>query len=412
MPKALRAVCVDVLVAARNVSRQGARTVAGALAVTFGTVALMLAAGFIEWIYVAMREGTIHSGLGHIQIVRPGYPERGASDPFSYLLSLDSPEKRVVEAAQHVISVAPRLKFTGLASLRDTSLSFLGQGLDAAREVGAEKALVLEAGEALADGARGEVLLGRGLADNLGAKVGDNIVLLVDRRGGTLGGIEVMVRGVFSTPTKAYDDFAVHVPFALADEVLQASGAHAWVVYLDETRNTPRVAEALRARLEPSLRVVPWYEVADFYNKTVALFSKQVLVMKIIIALVVIFSISNTMMRNVLERTAEIATSMALGLRRARVLARFLIEGLLLGLLGAALGLALGYLLAHLISRVGIPMPPPPGMARGYVGQIQFTPALAMDAVALAAATALIASLYPAWKAARLVIVDALRHGR
>jgi putative ABC transport system permease protein len=184
------------------------------------------------------------------------------------------------------------------------------------------------------------------------------------------------------------------------------------VVYLDETSNTRRVVRTLEERLGKGLQVIPWYEAADFYNKTVTLFSRQVLVMKIIIALVVILSISNTMMMNVMERTDEIATAMALGLRRRRVLSRFVIEGVLIGLVGGVIGVGLGYLLAIGISEVGIPMPPPPGMARGFVGQILVTTSLVWNALLLAGATALIASLYPAWKASRMVIAEALRHGR
>jgi putative ABC transport system permease protein len=56
-------------------------------------------------------------------------------------------------------------------------------------------------------------------------------------------------------------------------------------------------------------------------------------------------------------------------------------------------------------------MPPPPGMARGFVGEILVTPGLVFDAVVLALLTALLASAYPAWKASRMVVADALRHG-
>jgi len=408
----LKALLTDLWVSWRNVIRHGRRSLSGAVAVTFGAVALIVAAGFIEWIYWAMREGTIHSGLGHIQVVRSGYLARGMADPFNYLLPEDSPHRKVVETADHVLKVAPWLKFTGLISLGDSSLSFLGQGLDPEKEVDAEYAIIVESGAPLSNDDQTGILLGQGLANNLGAKVGDGVVLLINKRGGALGGVEAKVRGIFSTQTKAYDDVAVHVPFALANEMLQARGAHAWVVYLDETRNTPGVAQALKKQLSPDLEVVPWYEAADFYNKTVRLFSRQVLVMKIIIALVVILSISNTMMMSVMERIDEIATSMALGVRRARVLSRFLVEGLLIGLIGGLFGVALGYLLAAGISEIGIPMPPPPGMGRGYVGQILVTPSLARDALLLAGATALIASLYPAWKASRMVIAEALRHGR
>src|SRR4051812_48661562 len=134
------------MLSSRNVIRHGRRSFAGAVAVTFGAVALILAAGFIEWIFSAMREGTIHSGLGHIHIVRPGYLQGGTADPFAYLLPNDAPQRKIVEAAPHVAQVAPRLRFTGLISLGDSSLSFLGQGLDPDREVGGEFAVIVESG--------------------------------------------------------------------------------------------------------------------------------------------------------------------------------------------------------------------------------------------------------------------------
>ena len=382
------------------------------MAVIFGTVALVLAAGFIEWTFWAMREGAIHSGLGHIQIVRSGYSDHGMADPFDYVLPTDSADLKAVEQVPHVVKVAPRLKFTGLISFGDATLSFLGAGLNPEKEGGLEDVTALESGEPLSNRDSAGVLLGRGLADNLGAKVGDKVVLLVNRRDGSLNGVEARVRGIFYTVTKAYDDVALHVPIRLAEELLNVRGAHLWVVYLDDTSNTRMAMRALEGRLGPGLTAIPWYDAADFYNKTVRLFSKQVMVMKLIIALIVILSISNTMMMNVKERTDEIATAMALGLRRARVLNRFLAEGLFVGLIGGITGVGLGYALAHGISVVGIPMPPPPGMSQAFLGRIIVTPALAGNAFLLAVVSALIASLYPAWRASRMVIAQALRHGR
>jgi putative ABC transport system permease protein len=103
---------------------------------------------------------------------------------------------------------------------------------------------------------------------------------------------------------------------------------------------------------------------------------------------------------------------MALGLPRRGVLLGFIVEGVLLGVIGAAVGLLLGVALAKIISAVGIPMPPPPGLSRSFIGEILVTPTLARDAVVLALVTTLIASMYPAWKASRLIIVDALRRNR
>ena len=80
--------------------------------------------------------------------------------------------------------------------------------------------------------------------------------------------------------------------------------------------------------------VVPWYELADAYNKTVSLFSKQVEVVRVIIAAIIVLSITNTMMMSVMERTGEIGMSMALGVTRRGILALFVSEGLWLGVFG------------------------------------------------------------------------------
>jgi len=69
-------------------------------------------------------------------------------------------------------------------------------------------------------------------------------------------------------------------------------------------------------------------------------------------------------------------------------------------------------LLASIISSIGIPMPPPPGMARGYTGEILVTWNTALEALILAVSATLFASIYPAWKASRMPIVNALRHNR
>jgi len=198
-----------------------------------------------------------------------------------------------------------------------------------------------------------------------------------------------------------------------AEELLRVAGAHKWVVLLTSTAATAETAAGMRSQLdEKRFEVLPWYELADFYNKTVELFSKQVSVMKLIIAIIIVLSISNTQTMSVLERTSEIGTSMALGVTRVQTLRRFLLESLVIGLIGGLIGLFLGMLLAKVISIVGIPMPPPPGMARGFTGQIRVSWGLAADAFALALVTTLVAGVYPAWKASRMMIVDALRQAR
>jgi len=112
----------------------------------------------------------------------------------------------------------------------------------------------------------------------------------------------------------------------------------------------------------------------------------------------------------VIERTTEIGTSMALGVRRLGILTLFIWEGVVLGLVAGVVGVGIALLLGEIISLVGIPMPPPPGMSQGYTGRIDISTALALQGFFLAFITTVIASILPAWKASRMNIVDALRH--
>lgn len=382
-------------------------------AIGFGLVALLLADGFVEWVNWATREAAIQNGLGHIQVMRPGYRESGAANPLLYLLPESSPELAALEAAPEVVTAAPRLSFGGLISYRDTTLSFIGDGVDPEREQRVSRVTQLAQGQALSDADRKGILLGRGLAENLGVKVGDEVVLLATGTTGGINAIEGHVRGVFVTEAKAYDDLAVRMPIDLARQLLRVSGANTWVIALDRTEQTDRLVKRFRTQFSTAkLEFVPWYELSDFYAKTASLLASQMRFVRVLIGLIIVLSISNLLVMNVLERTGEIGTMMAMGARRRDVLMLFLGEGTLLGVIGGTLGLVVGLVLAQLISAIGIPMPPPPGRSAGYSAEIVVTWHAAVAGLALAVGTAVLAGAYPAWTASRLAIVDALRYNR
>jgi putative ABC transport system permease protein len=377
-------------------------------AVAFGATALLLGGGFIDWIFQNFREYSIRSHLGHIQVTRA---EKDAGT--APLLPTAESDLQAISADPRVDLVAPRLSFSGFVSAGDATLSFVGEGVDPAKERRLSLSMTVSRGKDLDAADPNGLLLGDGLAANLGVKPGDAVVLLVAPSSGSVNAIEAHVRGTFFTVTKAYDDVAIRVPLAAAQRLMRVTGAQRWLVLLHDTRDTANVLASLRDRFrDRDLRFTPWWDLADFYNKTVKLFSRQLDVIKLVIAIIVALSISNTMMMSVLERTREIGTSMALGTPRSRILLQFVLEGAILGAIGGTLGLALGGALAAILSAIGIPMPPPPGMSHGFVGGILLGPSLLVDAWVLAVATTVIAALYPARRASRLPIVDALRQNR
>jgi putative ABC transport system permease protein len=403
----------SLLHAWRSVLRQRRRTAIAAGAIAFGVCALILAGAFIEWIFWATREGTIQSGLGHIHVARQGFHQGGGADLDRFRLPGDDPILGALQAHADVRTVAPRLAFSGLASKGETTISFLGEGVDPQAESNFGEAKIIVQGEPLDAEAPREIIVGHGLAENLGARVGDTLVLLTNLPGGGVSAVEARVRGLFATVSKAYDDSVIRVPLPLAAELTRSPGAHRLVLVLKDTAATAGVLADLRARFgAQGYEFKPWFELADFYVKTRDLLSRQMDVMFAIIGVIIVLTISNSMMMGVMERTAEIGTAMALGTRRLGVLLQFLGEGALLGAVGGLAGAAIGVVLAAVISLIGIPMPPPPGQEREFTAEMIVTAPLVTQAVVLAIVTALVAAAYPAWKASRTPIVDALRAGR
>jgi len=404
----------DFLMALRNLLRHRRRTAMGLLAISAGVVAMLFAGGFIEWSKWFLRETTIMAHLGHVQLVKKDYFQSGEADPFAYVLDEEPDLLAQIEALPEVDTVTPRLAFSGLISFDDISIAVLGEGVDPEREAAVSKQLTMVTGQGMSVAQENGIIIGKGLAESLDVGAGDTVVLLVSPEGGGLGASDAVVLGTFQTSNKAYDDVSIRIPIDMARRLLRTDGAHKWVILLDDTEQTAPVLEKLRATFSSraDLEFVPWSDLADFYNKSAKLFAAQLNVIWAVIAIIIVVSISNTLIMNVMERTAEIGTLMALGLRQQRILALFVSEGFMLGCMGALVGASIGLALGAAVSAVGIPLPPAPGMDFPVRGEIMVTWSLAIGGTLLGILATLAASIYPARKASRLVIVDALRHAR
>ena len=401
----------NLIIATRNIVRHRRRSAAALSSIAFGAIALLLAGGFIEWLLWGMRESVIQGQLGHIQVMSEDYLERGQAQPFDFVLPPDSALENALANEPGVSIVTPRLAFAGLISLGEHTVPFLGEGVDPIREQEVSVDYRIRHGTGL--GAGPEVILGAGLAATLDAAPGDTMALLVTTAGGGFNAVEVTVSGVFTTANKAINDVALRIPIDTARELLRVQGQHTWVLLLDQTERTDAVRARLAERLgDRGLDIIPWHAQADFYNKSARLLSRQISVLQGMIVIIILLSISNSLMMNVLERTGEIGTQLAVGFRRKVIVRQFFTEGLLLGVFGGGIGILLGVTGAWILSGIGIPMPPAPGMDEGFVAEIRLTPSLILATFALVAGATAVAGLYPAWRGSRLNIVDALRHNR
>tara|TARA_R110002073_G_scaffold19747_3_gene71892 strand:+ start:1057 stop:2268 length:1212 start_codon:yes stop_codon:yes gene_type:complete len=397
--------------AIRNIFRNTLRTTLTLAAIVTGVIAVIISGGFIEDVFVQLRESTIHSSTGHMQISQHGYHDYGQHEPFNYMINQPENVIKTVRPTPHVKTLMSRINFSGLANNSHGDLPIIGEGVEPEMETKFETAITIIEGDTLQDKDKFEAIIGEGVATALDLKPGDFITLIVSTSEGALNTLECKVVGIFRTFSKEYDDRAIRVPLQAAQELLFTSSTHKIVVLLDNTTNTDQVAELIRTKLEPyGYEVKTWLELADFYKKAVALYERQFSVLQGIILIMLVLSVSNTINMAVYERTGEFGTVLALGQYRRKIFRLILLENMLLGLLGTLLGLAIGVILAKLISIIGINMPPPPGSNTGYTASIRLIPWVLIMAISIGTLAPVLAAILPALRASRLNIVDALRY--
>ena len=153
-------------------------------------------------------------------------------------------------------------------------------------------------------------------------------------------------------------------------------------------------------------------ELTPFYGQVIRLFSAIFLFITLIMGVIVLFAVVNTMTMNVMERTNEIGTIRAMGVRRNGIRAQFVVEGWLLGAIAATVGVVLAFAVAAAINHAGLTWTPPGNATCRAVpaGDALGPAAAAHRHLVRAGAGGDVAALLPANRAARLPVVDALRH--
>src|SRR5437879_8552987 len=137
--------------AIRNVFRNRRRTLITLAAMGFGAAAIIVFGGFVHSIYFGVRESTIRSQVGHIQIYRKGYSDKGNLAPYDYLITDYAGLRAELLKLEHVKPVTARLGFSALVSTGDTTTPCVGTG---AHPDSATDLSPLQAGGGGRDGAR------------------------------------------------------------------------------------------------------------------------------------------------------------------------------------------------------------------------------------------------------------------
>jgi len=394
----------------RSLFRHKARTGLTLAVIMFGVVSLMLSGGFIEDIFFQLREATIHSRLGHIQVYQAEYTTIGRRNPYEFLLSDPGSLIEELAAEPHVSDVMVRLNFSGLINNGRADLPIIGEGIEPDSEKRMGSVLSIISGRHLTSEDSYGIMLGKGVARALQLDPGGYVSLVANTPEGALNILEFEVVGVFSTFARDYDNRAIRITLMAAQELLATQGVHSLVLLLDETASTDMVASGLKDRLPADeFEVKTWYELADFYNRMVNHYRGQFLVIQAIILIMVLLSVANTINMAVYERIGEFGTLMALGDRRKDIFWQVIKENTLLGGIGGSLGILLGIIIAWAISGIGIEMPPPPNSDVGYTAYISLVPGVMGMAFIVGLVATVLAALLPAYRVSRLPVAEALR---
>lgn len=250
------------------------------------------------------------------------------------------------------------------------------------------------------------------LAKYLNLGPGKDGVVMAPTLDGQMNAMDIQVAGVYDTGSDATNDKYLRFTYNFAQSLYNTDKAEKIVVLLKETKDTRRVRGRLlgvlaQAGINTEIRT--WNELSLFYSKVRGMFDMMFLFIFCIVLVIVVMSTVNTMGMAVLERTREIGTLRALGLKRRGVSMLFALEGGLLGLLGSFLGVVL-HVAVWAVIKAAAPTYTPPGISTPVPLRVDLIPWGLLVLVFCLILLSLAAAIIPARRAARQNIVDALGH--
>lgn len=397
----------------RNVGRNTRRSLLAGGIIAFGAVALLVMSGFVLASFHGLREATIHSDLGHIQIA-----PRGGFDPQAEALPGLTPEtvaavRAAVAPLPSVRFLLPRVLFEGLASTGSRTVAVVARGVDPALEARLSTAFAtVAAGQPLDSSPTADpfqALPGLDLAAALGGAPGQSLTLLATMDSGALNALDLAIRGTLHTGIPEQDARVLLLPLPAAQELLGSDRVTRLVVALSDTATTDSVAAHLRESF-PDLDIRTWADLAPFYGQVVTLYRNLFTVLGVIVVAMVLLAVTNSLLMTVLERVREVGTLRAMGFSQKRLAASFALEGAVIGGLGGAVGLVLAAGLSLGITAAGIEMPPPPGRTSPYPLMIFLHGPSYAGVLGVMVLCGTLAAWLSALTAVRKPIVEALGH--
>ncbi|MBI3898876.1 MAG: ABC transporter permease [Gammaproteobacteria bacterium] len=403
--------------ALRGLRRNRRRSLITLSAVAIGLAALVFLWGYVDGINRQMVDNITGYLTGHLQVHQRGYHD----DPTLDLTFARADElmRRFDTRGGTIAAIAPRIETQALASGPEKTRGVMVLGIDPARERRVTTLFrALKDGEYLDAADRQGAVLGERTAAILGVKVGGEVALVTQAADGSIGAARFRVRGIYRSGIDVIDASFIVVTLAAVQELLALDGqVTTLAIRLGDIDDVPRSVAQLRRELGPDFEVLGWEALMPELSGNVALHNLFATIILFVVFVVITLSIANTVLMGVMERSHEFGVMLALGTRPAQVARIVLYEALLLGVGAAVLGGAIGAGVTGYFGYRGVDL-------GGYSQAVQMMPGLTgvvhpgvrlAHLLLLAAtllATTVCASVYPAWKAARLSPIAAIRGAR
>lgn len=405
-----------VRVAWRNLWRHGRRSAITAGAMAMGVALCMFMLTYSDGIFAQMFDVLVSQKLGHVQVHHPDYPKKrilhdAIPDGEALLVQL--------EGLPHVRAATGRLNSFGLLASKETSVGGQLLGVVPARE-DAVSGLAEDvfAGEYRLGENR--ALVGKGLAEKLKIGVGDELVVIVQAADGSMGNELLTVSGLYKTGSTSLDRSGAVVDLADLQRLVAMEGRlHEVLLLADDALLSDAIAADAKALPAAApLLVRTWAESDPETAQMMAMQDTGAFIMLFFVFALASFGVLNTMLMSVFERTRELGVLRAVGLTPGQLMVMVILESCFLGGLAVVAGGVLGGILDWMAVVYGIDMSMGNADVKGFEWEgVTFDPVVKgvvrpqgiVFTLVTVFVVSLLASLWPAWRAARLRPVDAMR---
>lgn len=407
-----------VKIALRNLFRYKRRTFLTMSLITIG-VAFVLVFVSVTASFKGLMIGEItDSMLGHIQIHKKGYVASIDNLPLNLNLKPAALQKvkKILAEIPKIEAYSPRIKFGGVFSNFVESTNIRLNAVDPEKELATVPLLASRIIKGKRTLSPGEILVPELLAKGMKVGVGNTAVVVATNEDGSVNGYQFTVGGVLRSVTgPGGRDGYIHIDDGRQILRLEEPEISEVAVRLKDFSALDKVAARLEETLgkeknaqgKPVFEIHTWEKLTPFFN-IVRMIDVMTFFIQLMLIAIVLISVMNVMIMAVYERTREIGTIAAIGTLPGRILSMFVIEGLSLGLLGAVSGTVLGSIALFILNVLKIRFNF--GRQQGLIlaPSLHLTDILTIGLIVVG--VAVLAGFRPAFRAARLEPIKALRH--